>query len=309
MMQPGMAEFVARFDEVIPSDMYTLPIAEQRRLYRTLPTVFPYQRPEGVVVRDLLLPGPDSTIPIRSYSPARASKPGVLCYTRGDGFCLGNLDTHDTIAAELASKTGYVTVFPDVRLAPEHKFPAAVHDFRAVIESVSAEPDRFGAAPGPIGLVGDSSGGNIVVANCLLARDKGGPIISCHGLISPVLDFARWKTGGEDAPILSAGEMEFYAGCYVDHPDDLLDPLVSPLRSANFEDLPPATILATELDSLKEDSVEYARHLSAAGIEAELTVEPGLVHAPLRSRSMCPAAARVWDNFCASMTKLMHEPD
>jgi acetyl esterase/lipase len=302
MMQPGMAEFVARFDEVIPSDMYTLPISEQRRLYRQLPTVFPYRRPDDVTVRDMLVSGPDSDIPVRCYTPAKRRTTGVLCYSRGDGFSLGSLDTHDTVAAELAAKTGYLTVFADVRLAPEHKFPAAVHDLRAVIETVSVDPELFGAAAGPIGLVGDSSGGNLVVANCLLAREKGWPAIARQALVSPVLDFARWRTGGEDVPILSAGEMEFYAACYVHHPDELFNPAVSPLRSATFENLPPATILATELDSLKEDAIEYARLLRAAGIAVDLTIEPGLVHAPLRARGMCPAAARAWDNFCASIT-------
>lgn len=305
MMRPGMSEFVARFDKAIPSDMYTLPIAEQRRLYRTLPTVFPYERPGGVVARDMVVPGPGADVPVRVYTPARA-KPGALCYARGDGFTLGDLGTHDTVAAELAANTGRVTVFPDVRLAPEHKFPAAVHDLRTVLRAVSARPDRFGAAPGPVGLVGDSSGGNLVVANCLLARDEGGPAIACQGLVSPVLDFSRWAAGGEDAPILSAGEMAFYAGCYVRDPGELLDPLVSPLRSAaDFGGLPPATVLATELDSLRDDAVEYARRLITAGVRVELVVEPGLVHAPLRARGMCPAAARAWTDFCASVTGLM----
>lgn len=306
MTQPGMSEFVAKFDSVIPHDMYTLPIAEQRRLYRALPEVFPYPRPAGVTSVDLAVRAPGRVIPVRCYSPAGRAKPGVLCYARGDGFCLGDLETHDTVAAELAAKTGYLTVFVDVRSAPEHKFPAAVHDLRAAIEAVSSQPATYGATDGPIGLVGDSSGGNLVVANCLLARDRGGPALACHGLVSPVLDFSRWAAdGGHDAPILSAGEMAFYAGCYVEHVEDLLDPLISPLRSAELHDLPPATILATELDSLRDDAVDYARKLIAAGTRVQLTVEPGLVHAPLRSRGMCAAAARAWDEFCASVATLM----
>jgi acetyl esterase len=225
-----MAEFVAKFDSVIPGDLYTRPISEQRRLYRSLPTVFPYDRPAGVEVRELAVPGPAAPIPVRCYVPDGGGRPGALCYTRGDGFCLGSLDTHDTVAAELAAQTGYVTVFPDVRLAPEHKFPAAVTDFRAIALSVSRDPAVFGATPGPLGLVGDSSGANLVVANCLLARDHGEPAISAHGLVSPVLDFSRWVDGGPDAPILSAGEMAFYAACYVRCGEDLLNPL-APLRA------------------------------------------------------------------------------
>lgn len=304
MMHPDMSRFVDEFERAVPADLHTRPVAEQRSLYRSLPRVFPYERPANVVVKETEVAVPDAVIPVRVYLPAYA-KPGALCYGRGDGFTLGDLDTHDTIAAELADRTGYVTVFPDVRSAPEHKFPAAVHDFRAVIESVSADPARFHAAPGPVGLVGDSSGGNLAVANCLLARDEGGPALACHGLVSPVLDFARWLSGGDDSPILSAGEMAFYASCYVHRPDDLLDPLVSPLRAEDLTGLPPAVILATELDSLREDAVRYAHRLIDAGVRVTLTVEPGLVHAPLRARSMCLPVARAWEDFCASVALLM----
>ncbi|WDZ83717.1 alpha/beta hydrolase [Micromonospora cathayae] len=302
-----MTEFIEMFTSRVPDDMFTLPIEEQRRLYRSLPDVFVYPRPPGLRVRDAVVPGPDGDVPVRIYLPDRPVAAGVLCYARGDGFCLGDLETHDTVAAELADRTGHPVVSVDVRSAPEHPFPAAVHDVRAVVEALADRPERFGVEPGPIGLVGDSSGGNLMVANCLLARDRGGPRIACHGLVSPVLDFARWQDDGPDAPILSSGEMRFYASCYARDPQDLLDPLVSPLRTARFDGLPPATILATQLDSLRQDSVDYAQRLIEAGVRVELRVEPGLVHAPLRARSMCPAAARAWTDFCASVGRLLRQ--
>jgi acetyl esterase len=304
-----MDEFISTFNSAVPDDMFTLPIEEQRRLYQSLPTIFPYQRPPGVRVCDTAVPSTDGDVPVRIYLPAEPAGPGAICYARGDGFCLGSLETHDTIAAELADRTGYPTVFVDVRSAPEHPFPAAVDDVRTVIEAVATQPDRFGIAPGPLGLVGDSSGGNLMVANCLLARDRGGPEIACHGLVSPVLDFARWNDQGPDAPILSSGEMRFYASCYAKDPQELLHPLISPLRSARFDRLPPATILATELDSLRQDAVSYAQRLIEAGVRVELRVEPGLVHAPLRARGMCAAAARAWEDFCASVARLMRQAE
>lgn len=307
MYAHGMAEFIEKFTSNVPDDMYTMPIEKQRELYQSLPDIFVYQRPAGVRVRDTVVPGADGDVPVRIYLPGRPAQPGALCYARGDGFCLGTFDTHDTIAAELADRTGYPTVFVDVRSAPEHPFPAAVHDLRTVIEALAGEPARFDIEPGPVGLVGDSSGGNLMVANCLLARDRGGPAIACQGLVSPVLDFARWNDESPDAPILSAGEMRFYASCYARNPEELLHPLVSPLRSARFEDLPPATILATELDSLRQDALTYAQRLIDVGVRVELRVEPGLVHAPLRARGMCPAAARAWRDFCASVERLMRQ--
>lgn len=307
MYAEGMTEFIEKFNSVVPEDAYTLPLEEQRRLYRSLPTFFVYQRPPGVRVRDAVVSGADGDVPVRIYIPAQPAGPGALCYVRGDGFCLGTLDTHDTVAAELADRTGYPTVFVDVRSAPEHPFPAAVNDLRTVSEAIADRPEQFGITPGPLGLVGDSSGGNLVVANCMLARDHGGPDIACQGLVSPVLDFARWKDEGPDAPILSSGEMRLYASYYTQNPEELLHPLISPLRSARFDRLPPVTILATEMDSLREDAVRYAQHLINVGVRVELRVEPGLVHAPLRARGMCVAAARAWEDFCGSVGRLMRQ--
>ena len=129
-------------------------------------------------------------------------------------------------------------------------------------------------------------------------------------MISPVLDFTRWQHGGEDVPLLTGGEMEYYTRCYVTDPEQLLSPYVSPLRSAAFHDLPPAYIMSAEMDSLKVDAEEYASRLREHGIFVEVSVEPGLVHSAVRARGLSPQVADAWDRFCARTAWLVNEgPD
>jgi acetyl esterase len=311
---PGIAEFVTRANSVLPPDYHTRPLAEQRRLYASLVDEFPFPRPAGVAVRDDTVR--DDTgrgaggrgvraVPVRVYRPDRRTGRGAYLYLHGGGFVLGSLDTHDTIAAELAAKSGQVVIAVDFRPAPEHPFPAALEDCYAALRGVAAEADRLDVDPGLLGVAGDSSGANLAVALCLVSRDRGGPPVHAQALVSPVLDFARWNSGGEDAPLLSGDEMVLFTRQYTGDPANVEHAYISPLRSARFHGLPPAYIMAAEADSLCVDAGQYAERLRAAGTPVELVVEPGFVHACVRARGVSPAVAEAWDRFCAAAARLL----
>jgi acetyl esterase len=303
---PGIAEFVERANSVLPPDYHTRPLAEQRRLYASLVEEFPFPRPAGVTVVDDTVTGNGRAVPVRVYRPARRTGRGAYLYMHGGGFVLGSLDTHDTIAAELADRSGLVVVAVDFRPSPEHPFPAAVEDCYAALCGVAAEADRLDIDPGLIGAAGDSSGANLAVAVCLVTRDRLGPPVRAQALISPVLDFARWQGGGEDAPLLSGDEMVLFTRQYTGDPANVLHRYVSPLRSARFDALPPAYIMAAEADSLRVDSLAYAERLRAHGTPVELVVEPGFVHACVRARGVSPAVAQAWERFCAAAATLLN---
>lgn len=304
---PGVEEFVKRCDTVMPPGFYTGPVASQREMYHALIDEFRYPRPDDVHVFDTCVQNEGRDIAVRVYDPSPRRSRGALLYVRGGGFVVGSLATHDTVVAELASKTGMLTFAVDYRLAPEHPFPAAVEDTFATLLGVVAEVDRFDIDPDRIGIVGDSSGANLAVVTCLMTRDRGGPTLRGQGLISPVLDFTRWQSGGEDAPLLTGGEMEYYTRCYVTDPAQLLSPYVSPLCSASFHDLPPAYIMSAEMDSLRVDAAQYAAALREHGIFVQVVVEPGLVHSAVRARGLSPQVADAWDRFCARTAWLIDD--
>jgi acetyl esterase len=198
-----------------------------------------------------------------------------------------------------------VVIAVDFRPAPEHPFPAALEDCYAALCGVAAEADRLDVDPSLLGVAGDSSGANLAVALCLVSRDRGGPPVHAQALVSPVLDFARWKSGGEDAPLLSGDEMVLFTRQYTGDPANVEHAYVSPLRSARFHGLPPAYIMAAEADSLCVDAGQYAERLRAEGTPVELVVEPGFVHACVRARGVSPAVAEAWDRFCAAAARLL----
>jgi acetyl esterase len=300
---PGIEEFIKRCNRAMPPDFYTRPLAEQRALYLGLTHEFPYERP-AVEVTDDAVTHAGRRLPIRTYRPRAPRGRGLVVYIRGGGFVMGSLETHDTVAAELADQSRLITIAPDFRMAPEHPFPAALEDCYGVVCGVAADAARLGIDPDRIVIAGDSSGANMAVAVAMMIRDRGGPRLRGQALISPVLDFTRWRGGGADTPLLTGGEMEYYTACYAPEPEQVTHPWVSPLLHGSFDRLPPATILGASLDSLLVDAEQYAQRLYEHGIEVELVVEPGLVHSAVRARGLSPRVARAWTRFCQAAARL-----
>ncbi|MEV6522400.1 alpha/beta hydrolase [Longispora sp. NPDC051575] len=292
---PGIEEFIDRSNAAIPLDFYKLPLDEQRSMYVGLKDVFEFPLPAGVTSVDETVDGHT----FRIYRPDTLRGDGVICYIRAGGFVVGSLETHDSVVAELAANTGLISVALDYRLAPEHPFPAPLEDCYGALVALVAGAERYGFDPAKVVVTGESSGANMAVVLCMMSRDRGGPAIRGHALISPVLNFARWRTGGEDAPLLTGGEMEYYTACYCPDPATTEEPYVSPLLNGEFHDLPPAYVMGTELDSLLVDSRQYAEQLEKQGIPVTLVVEPGLVHSSIRARGLSAGAAEAWRRFCA----------
>src|ERR1700693_2896997 len=88
-------------------------------------------------IRDLKIPGAAGAIPIRVYSPKAQSPLPALVYFHGGGWVLGDLESHDHVCRALANSASCVVFSVDYRLAPEHKFPAAVHDSYAATQWIT----------------------------------------------------------------------------------------------------------------------------------------------------------------------------
>jgi acetyl esterase len=232
-------------------------------------------------VRDLTIPGPAGALPVRVYRPAGPGPWPVLVYFFGGGWSLGTLDTSDGICRTLANLAQCVTVAVGYRLAPEHKFPAAVHDCYAGTAWVAAHAAELGADAARLAVGGDSSGGNLAAAVTLLARDRSGPAIAHQLLVYPNTDYQSGTASMrelDDPHFFNPKSVEWYWGLYLAEPGDGADPLASPLRSADLSGLPPATVITAEYDPLRDEGELYAARLRQEGVPAEVTRYDGMMH-------------------------------
>ena len=254
-------------------------------------------------------------IPVRIYwPPSDTDGPlPVVVFYHGGGFCLGDLDTHDPVARAHAVGAGAIVVSVQYRLAPEHPFPAGVNDCWAALRWAAENATELGGDPTRMAVAGDSAGGNLAAVTALLARDNGGPALRFQLLWYPTVtaDLSLPShVENATAPILDHEVIDAFLSWYL--PDlDISDPTVLPttLAPANADDLsglPPAYIGTAEHDPLRDDGAYYAKLLSAAGVQAELSNEPTLVHGYVSFASVIPAAAEATDRGLAALQKALH---
>jgi acetyl esterase/lipase len=251
--------------------------------------------PQGEA-RDAVLPG--SAVPVRIYSPFAPSSqtlPGLV-YFHGGGWLSGGLASHAAICRALAEEGACRVVAVDYRLAPEHRFPAAIEDCRAAVAIVAARAAEFGLDPARIGVAGDSAGGNLAVVVCQLAREKG-PRIALQALLCPVMDalgHTRSRQLFGRGYFLEERTMIRYWENYRVEGLDPDDPMVSPLRASDFQNLPPALIHTAEYDPLCDEGALYAIELARAGVAVRHCQHPGMIHHFYGLGGAIPYAATAW---------------
>ena len=266
----------------------------------------------GTEVAGRNIPGPDCGIPVRVYRPLRAG-PGprpLIVYFHGGGFVFGDLRLGDWLCSSVAARVGAVVVSADYRLAPVHRFPAAVEDCYAALVWAAANAADLGAGgPGArLGVMGESAGGTLSAVVCLLARDRGGPAISHQALIYPATDTTAVRPPAKDMPFLSLEEMTAFRRLYLGPDGDPANPWASPLLAAAHGGLPPALIQVAEHDPLREEGVGYAGALRAAGVPVRLTEYVGMPHGYLNFPGLCRAAAQALAELCAEQAAALVRP-
>ena len=233
-------------------------------------------------VEDRAIAGPDGMIPIRIYSPDAAQPRPALVYFHGGGWVLCDLDTHDVVCRAIARRSGAVVVSVDYRLAPEHKFPAAVVDCYAATRWVVENAPQLGIDPRRIAVGGDSAGGNLAAVVALQSRDESGPPIALQVMVYPVTDLSSFDTPSyrefADGYYLTAAEMEWFRAHYLARPEDARRPHASPLLAPDLHGLPPALIITAECDPLRDEAEAYAGRLEHAGVPVRCTRYSGMIH-------------------------------
>jgi acetyl esterase len=254
-------------------------------------------------VADRRVPGPAGELPVRVYTPEGSPPFPIVVFFHGGGWVVGTLDTYDPLCRALAAATPAVVVSVDYRLAPEHRWPAAVEDAYAATEWASRNAAALGGVQHRLAVAGDSAGGNLAAVVALGARDRGGPAIAFQLLVYPVLDAAgdtaSWREYA-DGYHLTADGMRWYWDHYLGGAGGAA-PDASPLRAAFVGGLPPALVIGAEYDILRDEGEAYAARLAEAGVDASASRHAGVVHGFVRWRAVTGAAEDALQEAAAAL--------
>ena len=214
-------------------------------------------------------------VPVRVYRPTGGER-AALVYLHGGGWVLGGLDSHDPLCRTLAARSGQAVVAVDYRLAPEHRYPAAVQDAWTAFRWAH---ERFAE----LAVGGDSAGGHLSATVARRARDAG-LSLALQVLAYPATDYgSEWASYRQytSGPAFHTAEMQWFWEQFLDDPSRADEPDCSPLR-ADLAGLAPALVLTAEHDPLRDQGEAYAHALQEAGVPVTLRRYDGLIHGFLR---------------------------
>lgn len=225
----------------------------------------------GIDVSDHRLAG---RIPARAYRASRSPAP-LLMYLHGGGWVVGDLDTHDGTCRMLALHSGCTVISVQYALAPENPFPAGLDDATAAFDHISEDPKRFGGLPVRVAVAGDSAGGNLAAALCLIRRP------SAAALIYPATDLRMASTSIKtfaEGYFLTREDMLWYRGQYLGDPRLVIDPRVSPLLADDLGGFPPTAIWTAGFDPLRDEGAAFATRLGESGVDTAYRCYPDQIH-------------------------------
>ena len=256
-------------------------------------------------VEDRVVKEKDRNTPIRIYTPDQENDFPVVLLIHGGAWVAGNLDTHDNLARYLCSKTKAIVVSVGYTNPPEGKFPLPLEQCYDTLLWIADYGNEFSANSKKIAVVGDSAGGNMAAALCLIARDRSGPKINLQVLINPAPDLTCNGTIERQGDALDI--LRWQAFQYLSDPADINNPYVSPLIATELNGLPATVILLAEKDDLHDAGQKYADRLHAAGVPTFVYCQQGIGHlAGDGAKASLPARAHTFThNFSLTHFKFL----
>jgi len=286
-----MADVLVKIRRANRPPFYALSVPDAREAYEAASEILELPRAPLARVEEITLPAADgSRRPARLYAPSTDTLP-VLLYLHGGGFTIGNLETHDSLCRQLALRSGAAVIAFDYRLAPEHRFPAAVDDSWRAMRWLADHAQTLGLDGTRLAIGGDSAGGTLAAVAAIHARDIGLPL-QAQLLITP------GTTAHADAPshrmfargyLLEAEGIAWFFDHYIAH-ELREDWRFAPLMADDLEGVAPACVILAECDPLVDEGVAYADRLRAAGVPVDLELYRGVTHDFIKLGRVLPEA-------------------
>lgn len=199
----------------------------------------------------------------------------VLFYLHGGAFCLRFPRTHAAMVGRWCRRLGARALMVDYRLAPEHRYPAAVDDSVAAYRWLLSQVDARQVVIG-----GDSAGGNLALALLHRLKAEGSSLPRCAVLLSPVVDFTLSSpsllTNGARDPMFTLAKLAAFRQLYAE-PEKFLEPTLSPLFG-DFKGFPPLLFQVGEIEMLRDESLRAAARAHRAEVQVEVDVWRAMAH-------------------------------
>jgi acetyl esterase len=302
-----MAALLERIRRAGAPPFHTMTPQQARAAYVERSEVLELPRAPLARVEDFTLPATDGT-PLRArlYAPSHERLP-LLLYLHGGGFVIGNLETHDSLCRQLASRSQGAVVALDYRLAPEHRFPVAVEDAWAAMRWLSKD-ESLGLDGSRLCVGGDSAGGTLAAVCALHARDISLPL-ALQLLITPgtaphadTPSHRRYAEGY----LLEARGIEWFFDHYLEA-ERRTDWRFAPLLADDLADVAPACVMLAEADPLVDEGIAYADRLRAAGVDVELELTRGVTHDFIKLGRALPEAVSAQQIAAQALRKAWFE--
>jgi acetyl esterase len=255
----------------------------------------PMPEPVGKV-EDRTITGPAGQIPVRVYQPKGVGPFPVLVYYHGGGFVIATIDTYDSSARALCNAAEAVVVSVEYRKGPEHKFPAAHNDAYAAYIWATQNAASINGRANSVSVGGESAGGNLATAVCLMAKERSARLPDRQILVYPLVQVGdetpsiqKYATAKPlNKPMLAWFGKHYYA----DPTKDGQAAWASPLKTADLKGLPPATVVTAQIDPLNSEGKLYADKLKAAGVETRYENFEGVTHEFFGMGAVVPEAKK-----------------
>lgn len=298
LLTPRMAGVLERIYRANRPPFHSLTPKQARIAYLMGAEILDLPRVTMARVENLQVPGAEGPLNARLYAVQTRDEARlpVLLYLHGGGFTIGSLETHDSLCRQLALRSGAAVLALDYRLAPEHRFPAAVDDAWAALRWLVEGADSLGLDGRRLAVGGDSAGGTLAAVCALHARDIGLPL-ALQLLITP------GTTAHADTPshklfangfLLDTASIAWFFDHYIDH-HHKRDWRFAPLEAADHGGLAPACVLLAECDPLVDEGIAYADCLRAAGGQVQLELYRGVTHDFIKMGRQIPEALLALD--------------
>jgi acetyl esterase len=262
-------------------------------------------------VTDIAIEAAHGAIAARHYAPAGSGARALLVYYHGGGFVLGDLDGHDGLCRRICRDADMHVLSVDYRLAPEHRFPAAVDDAFAAFRWVCAHATELGALPDRIAVGGDSAGGNLAAVVSQKAMAAGGPVPCAQVLLYPALDRTVERRSLElfrEGYLIGRADIAWYHLQYTGSTVAQPDPAQNPLLAKDLAGVAPALIVTAGFDPLRDEGEAYADVLRQADVPVVLKRYDGMLHGFCSMATISPACDEAVSEIVAELRALIGHP-